>query len=308
MRNLQVTLAALLVWGGLSAALLAVVPLNRAMPFLLLGLCLVPVAVFLGARSRKPKPVAPPPVSPRAQVPPEALTEENLRRVFGEENVARAWAPWMGEGPVPAQALEKLGGAPAFVEPVEWPRCRHCGQRLTFLAQLAVGPERPLRYPEEGVLYVFLCQRIDPGQEISICPSLELESGAERCFVQRLPGARPVALTLDDSGPRLSPERAVEGWESHPSVRLPSEADWTPEQSRLYAAVCEPFGVQVGGMPDWVQSEETPGPCACGAERELVLEFGQFTEDLNLGMGRAYVFACCARHAPEAFWLLWQAS
>lgn len=304
MRNLQVTLVALLVWGVLSAALLAVVPLDRAMPFLLLGLCLVPVAVFLGARLRKPAPVAPPPPEPsRLRVPPEALTEENLRRVFGEENVAQAWVPRMGEGPAPAQALEKLGGAPAFVEPMEWPRCRQCGQRLTFVAQLAVGPERPLRYPEEGVLYVFLCQRVDPSEEISIC----LESGAERCFVQRLPGTTPVALTPDDRGPRLPTAGVVEGWESLPSVWFPREVDGTPEQDALYAAVCEPLGVQVGGMVEWIQFEENPGPCACGAESELVLQFNQFTEELNLAHGRAYVFACRARHAPEAFRLLWQA-
>jgi hypothetical protein len=134
-KNLQVTLIALLVWTAASAALVVWLPLERAMPFLLLGLCLVPVAVFMAERFRGTAPAAPTStVAPVSPAPVEAPTEENLRRVFGEDGVAPAWVPRWGAVPAPVDALERLGGPPAFLAPVEWPRCQHCGQPLTFIA------------------------------------------------------------------------------------------------------------------------------------------------------------------------------
>jgi hypothetical protein len=306
-KNLRVTLAALIVWTAVSAALVVLMPLERAMPFLLLGLCLVPVAVFLVDRLRPkprevPTPVAPEPVP----VPEDALTEANLRRVFGEDGVATAWVPRVGVSPSHVDALERLGGPPAFLAPVEWPRCRHCGRPLTFVMQVAVGPERPLRYPREGLLYVFLCQRVDVRATVdAICPCLDVDSGAERCFVQTRPDG-PLTLTVEPTGPRLAKSQAVEGWEPRPSVRMPA-GEATPEQYSLYAAMSGWLDVQVGGFADWMQDDGTPGPCTCGAPRELVLQFSEFEEDLNLGgAGRAYVYACSVRHAPDAFSLFWQ--
>lgn len=305
-KNLRVTLIALVVWTAASGALVALLPLERAMPFLLLGLLFVPVVVFAVERFRNaPRPTRTA-VAPVGPVPEDALTEENLRRAFGEDGVAHAWVPKLEPSPAPVDALERLGGPPAFLAPVEWPRCRHCAQPLTFVMQLAVGPERPLRYPAEGLLYVFLCQRVDPSaMEGAICPCLDVDSGAERCFVQtRSPGA--LGLTVELTGPRLAKSHAVAAWESRPSVRMPGGVA-TPEQYSLYAAMSGWLAIQVGGFADWVQAEATPGPCSCGAPRELVLQFAEFEDDLNLGgAGRAYVFACSARHAPEAFSLFWQ--
>ncbi|MFP2910488.1 DUF1963 domain-containing protein [Pyxidicoccus sp. 3LFB2] len=334
MKNLRVTLAALIVWTAVSAALVMVLPLERAMPFLLLGLCLVPVAVFLADRLRAaPRgghsastsgaSAAPSSATPRdgrpaatsrearattpvPPVPEDALTEQNLRRVFGADGVATAWAPKLGASSASVDMLERLGGPPAFFAPVEWPRCRRCGQPLTFVMQVAVGPERPLRHPEEGLLYVFLCQRVDAkATGESCCPCFEVEQGAERCFVQPRP-AGTLTLTVEPTGPRLAKSYAVEGWQARPSVRMPGGVA-TPEQYSLYAAMSGWLDIQVGGFADWVQDEAIPGPCSCGAPRELVLQFAEFEDDLNLGgAGRAYVFACSARHAPDAFSLFWQ--
>jgi hypothetical protein len=168
-----------------------------------------------------------------------------------------------------------------------------------------VGPGRPLRYPEEGCLYVFLCLRVDLAATESICPCFDVDSGAERCFVQPRP-AGPLVITVDSSGPRLARGHAVESWEPLLSVRMPPGVA-TPEQYSLSAAVSARLGIQVGGFAEWMQDDDTPGPCSCGAPRELVLQFGEFENDLNLGgAGRAYVYACSARHAPEAFSMFWQ--
>lgn len=301
-KNLRVTSIALAVWLVGSTALVTVLPLERAMPYLLLGL-LFPAGVFMVERYRNE------PRHPRASVAPapqEDLTEDNLRRTFGEDGVARAWTPKLQASPAPVDALERVGGSPAFLAPVEWPRCRHCGQPLTFVMQVAVGPSRPLRYPREGILYVFLCQRVDPDStEDAICPMHDVDLGAERCFVQVRPEG-PLALTVETTGPKLAESHAVESWEVRPSVRMPPGVA-SPEQYSLYAAMAGWLDLQVGGFADWVQDEATPGPCSCGAPRELVLQFSEFDEALNLGgAGRAYVFACSARHAPDAFSLFWQ--
>lgn len=305
-KNLRVTLIALAVWTAASTALVTLLPLERAMPWLLLGL-LIPVAVFVVERFRSPpRERARSILDPGTPVPVEALTEENLRRAFGDDGVAHAWVPKLEESPAHVDALERLGGPPAFLAPVAWPRCRHCGQPLTFIMQLAVGPERPLRYPQEGLLYVFLCQRVDVNAtEGAICPCHDVDLGAERCFVQVRP-AGPLGVTVEPTGPRLAKSHVVVSWESRPSVRMPAGVA-TPEQYSLYAAMSGWLDIQVGGFADWVQDEATPGPCSCGAPRELVLQFAEFEDDLNLGgAGRAYVFACSARHAPDAFSLFWQ--
>ncbi|QSQ26073.1 hypothetical protein JY651_14590 [Pyxidicoccus parkwayensis] len=309
MKNLRVTFIALGVWLAVSTALVTLLPLEQAMPYLLLGL-LLPAGVFAVERFRSEARTPPPPVAaPITPAPPEDLTEENLRRAFGDDSVAPAWRPKHEVSPAPVDALERLGGSPAFLAPVEyWPRCRHCKLQLTFIMQVAVGPERPLRYPQEGTLYVFLCQRVDPDVlDGAICPCHDVDLGAECCFVQTRP-AGFLGLAVDTNHPRLAESYAVESWESRPSVRMPPGVA-TPEQYRLNAGIAGGFTIQVGGFADWMQDDATPGPCSCGAPRELLLQFSEFTADLNLGgAGRAYVYACSARHAPEAFSLFWQTS
>jgi len=116
-KNLRVTLATLGVWTAVSAALIMLLPLERAMPLLLLGLCLVPVAVFMADRLRaapqKTRSDAAAPrvgrdTRPASPVPVDVLTEENLRRSFGEDGVATAWAPKLEASPAPVDALERL--------------------------------------------------------------------------------------------------------------------------------------------------------------------------------------------------------
>lgn len=87
-------------------------------------------------------------------------------------------------------------------------------------------------------------------------------------------------------------------------MRLPDNP--TREHFEYQAAVLGRFDVQVGGFADWVQ-DEISFACTCGAPTELLLQFSDFDPAMNLGdSGRAYVFGCTRRHAPDAFFLAWQ--
>jgi len=50
----------------------------------------------------------------------------------------------------------KLGGAPDFIQPIEWPICTICHDRMSFYAQLdSLNDEFILA--DCGLIYVFVC-------------------------------------------------------------------------------------------------------------------------------------------------------
>lgn len=231
------------------------------------------------------------------------LSPASLQRIFGAENVTSATAYRRIE--VAVAGTQKFGGRPDFLTGEHWPRCKQCQLPMTFIGQLDVGPRAPLPYPREGRLFLFLCNS-DPtvGEQ---CETWDHESGASACFVQ--PGVdAPLPLGEESTSEKdfsTTLSRLYDA-EPHvvPSVRLTADAG--NEQFEHHAAVAKALTVQAGGFGEWVQSPIEVS-CSCGAPTELVLQFDAFDEAINLGdAGRAYVFACRDRHAPDAFFVEWQ--
>lgn len=104
--------------------------------------------------------------------------------------------------------------------------------------------------------------------------------------------------------PYLARQYVIEAQEKRLSPRMPENG--TDEQLGYVCAAQQAFEIQVGGFGDWVQ-EPIEATCSCGAPMELLVQFDSFDEVINLGdAGRAYVFGCRDRHAPDAFFLDWQ--
>ncbi|WP_189554415.1 hypothetical protein [Streptomyces lavendofoliae] len=166
----------------------------------------------------------------------------------------------------------RTGGVPLVPDGFVWPRCRECGGAMLFFAHLPLDP---------GVIAVFLCQN-NPG----LCDDWDATAGANRAFVFE---GRLSAATVPADGETLL--GAVTALRPHP-------AD-TP--------TAEPVLGRLGGEPDWLQGDETPGCPSCGAPMSFTAEFEEgadFATSANFGGGGlGYVFHC--RPCSEAAFL-WQ--
>ncbi len=318
-----------LIAGGLAVAVSAVtlaVMGTSAGPICVLALVCVPVAMFINDRLRtRPRRA---PKAERAEPTPE-----ELERVLGAVNVTEAWNLRLRRAGALVSAPSKFGGVPDFLSEEQWPRCRMCGEAMTFLGQLPVGANKSLRYPVEGRLFLFLCN--SDSREGDQCTTWDHAAGCSACFVQ--PNALP-ALPFDDGEPErarlaeavrrnervtalsdfgglerrgrrtyfpyLARQYVGDREERRLSTRLPPGA--TGDQVQCHSLAQQGFEVQISGFADWVQGPMTV-TCTCGAPTEVVLQFDAFDEVINLGdAGRAYVFACKERHATDAFFLEWQ--
>lgn len=311
----------------------AMVALPRLPTALAAPLIAVTAVLFmiLFARMRGPRDACPRPTG-KAAVAPMDLSPENLEKVFGVDSVRPAWRLRPHAMPLLISEPSKFGGLPDYRGSEQWPRCTMCQEPMTFVGQIAVGPDKPISYPSDATLYIFLCTA-DPTAEPQ-CQTWDHQNGGSRCFVQPnslelLPlgeggaerqaladavtrnanntkGGKELWLGLERKGCRAYQPYLTRQYQADLETVLSvnSRVAKTEEQYALCAALGT--DVQIGGFADWVQ-EPISMTCTCGAPTELVLQFEAFDPAINLGdAGRAYVFACKNRHSADAFFLDWQ--
>jgi hypothetical protein len=262
---------------------------------------------------------------------------EGLSALFGKDGVRETTNVVLTQVPTLIETRTKFGGVPGFLQATSWPRCSSCKDPMMFVGQVAMGPDQPLDYPTDAILYMFLCQS-DPRDE-PMCESWSPESGCSSVFAQHGSGDRQapnesfismsrVAELVADSC--ADPDEAHTMWvrakqrgnreylatlvgqyrcafRTELSV-CDQQIEGTERAAARYAAM-EALGkeraVFLGGFPDWVQEPSAP-TCECGKAMEFALQFTGFDE-LNLGdAGEAYVFACPDRCSPTSFALEWQ--
>ncbi|MEU9213956.1 hypothetical protein AB0D27_40210 [Streptomyces sp. NPDC048415] len=166
----------------------------------------------------------------------------------------------------------RTGGVPLVPGEFVWPRCRECGRAMQFLAHL------PL---DIGVVAVFFCQN-DPG----MCDDWDATAGANRAYL--FSGELAPATVPADGETLLG---AVTALRLHPADK-PTE---------------EPVLGRLGGEPDWIQGDETPGCPLCAHRMTFTAELEEgydFATSANFGGGgRGYLFNCqpCSEAA-----FLWQ--
>ncbi|AUG80601.1 hypothetical protein CFP65_5924 [Kitasatospora sp. MMS16-BH015] len=205
-------------------------------------------------------------------------------------------------GPVGAESLlTRTGGVPLVPAGFVWPRCAGCGGAMQFLAQVvlddlgrnglsgaAVG---------RGVLAVFMCQN-EPGQ----CGDWSAGSGGNSALVLPSAGLRLAevpgqgALLLGAVTGVTYMQAGTGGYDDDAEV-------WYRTAGR---AAREVMG-QLGGEPEWLQGDQTPGCAGCGGEMGFVAQFEEGPDARTAanfgGGGAAYAFACepCGEAA-----FLWQ--
>jgi hypothetical protein len=279
------------------------------------------------------KKAAPPPPPP----PPD-ISETTLRRVLGDANVKHASgiALEIVDGGTPrGDGRDRVGGVPSNIDAQVWPLCGTCKTPMTFIAQLACGPDDALRFPERGSIAIFLCGSNPPSTD-KLCETWD-GNGTAVFFVGDEPATPPMfddeqlraiakvqttamLHSLDRKQPRPQPFRlpAKNGFASEPVLVHAFRAERreiltcnepeTEEGRDLYHAFLQHHdgvAIEIAAFPHWIQGPEEHA-CSCGSPMELVVQFDAFDDAINLGdAGRAYVFACSMRCGPRSFLLRW---
>ncbi len=165
---------------------------------------------------------------------------------------------------------------------------------MQFLAQVVLD-DLGKEVKDWGVLALFACQN-DPG----MCDDWAPDSGGNQALLFSSDGLEPLPLPdgdVDEAVLLLGSVRAV----SLEQVDEPDYDDareaWAASNDRPASAVLG----QLGGIPAWIQNDETPSCPSCAAPMPLVVQLEEGPDHstaMNFGgCGGAYAFACepCGR-------------
>jgi len=95
------------------------------------------------------------------KIPPFRLLPQPLNDVAAKLPPFKWATPDVGK-------RHKIGGAPDFIQPPEWPACPGCAEKMSFYGQLdSINDEFCIA--DVGMIYVFLC--FDCYKSISIVQS-----------------------------------------------------------------------------------------------------------------------------------------
>ena len=177
----------------------------------------------------------------------------------------------------------KVGGTPDWVAPAVWPKCKTCGNPLSFVLQLSDRKELPLA--PSAAIYLFLCE-----DEALKCRPFDPEGGANAVIAQQAAGGKfetPKAEGVVHAQKFLALAPAAED-----SGALDIDFDSaSSEQLREYDRAQEAAPeARVGGAPAWLQGPER---LKCAGKPELVAQIAGEPFGLNFGDGGAcFVFTC----------------
>ena len=152
------------------------------------------------------------------------MSEPNLRAVLGDANVKRATGLAIEAVPGPSErshAGDQVGGVPANIGPELWPICELCKTRMTFVAQLTVGPDNELHFPEPGALAIFVCGA-EPPEIDELCQTYDGSGTA--VFVVSMTPATSSLFTAADLAAIATMQREMLAWQQ---VRAAKRGDRT---------------------------------------------------------------------------------
>lgn len=209
-----------------------------------------------------------------------------------------------GPGQVEGPAT-RTGGAPLAPVGTPWPHCATCEGPMQFLAQIVLdGLDRPAGRSGERdgrVMAVFMCQN-DPG----MCDEWSPTAGGNRALLFPAEGLAPMpAPTPGEGGEEalcLGAVNAVNLVHSPEADYGSAREEWA---GRTGNGLRNVLG-RLGGRPDWLQGDETPGCPACTRPMDLAAQLEEGPDHstaMNFGGGTAFAFMC-APCVQAAF--LWQ--
>ena len=182
-----------------------------------------------------------------------------------------------------------FGGRPTLARATAWPVCRSCNGHMQFLGQVQDADDHHIA--------LFMCQN-DPG----VCDEWEADGGGN-CALQV--GDVPLEVAA------LPADGNVSRGEAHGArSEIRTEGDYPAAREDWIAAGGDARAIlgSLGGVPDWLQGDETPTCGHCSATMDFVAQLEEGPDHrtaMNFGGGGvAYVFRCGCAHKPAK--LLWQ--
>lgn len=158
--------------------------------------------------------------------------------------------------------IVKFGGNPVLMCPIEWPTCRHCGKRMTFLAQIPLL--QPIRISSKyAMAYIFMCPGNFDKNGWLECETWLPFSGANEVILQEY---SPSAILIDSVCEY--PDYVVDFEHVLESPVDTSDCS-VDEQDRLTVSEFS----KIGGVPFWLQANETPACQKCKRPMKFVAQF-----------------------------------
>jgi hypothetical protein len=219
------------------------------------------------------------------------------------------------ELPVQSSLEEKFGGMPWGLPSERWPLCARCGAPQVLLAQLRHWHGRLDLGKEGRALFLFQCT-----DAFTRCPSWEMNSGANSCFVVD-EDQLGEGLTSPSVSPTF-PERRLASWLDEQVLPEWRVARWLEEDDTIPDLYPGFFGLngspegddeeqfetyqskvsqetKLGSVPFWIQFPAIPpaGRFLGQIDSNCCQAFG------DNGIG--YIFLSGPASAPRG-WFLWQ--
>jgi len=187
-------------------------------------------------------------------------------------------------------ALVFFGGRPSLPKAMkhDWPRCSQCSGPMQYLGRV------PHPNPSKQI-FIFQCAN-DPG----MCDEWDPESGGNCAMIV------DIADAVRPTKPPRKGVTALDGtWSGHAEECVADS--YSDAREEADANGWSVIG-QLGGVPDWLQEDETPECPACGNPMVLAAQLEEGPDDrtaMNFGGGGCgYVFVCPCPAGEARF--LWQ--
>jgi hypothetical protein len=209
----------------------------------------------------------------------------------------------------------KLGGSPVFLSETQWPICSHCGMELDFLAQVPL--QEPLSVSARyHMAYVFMCRGKFDERGWLVCKTWQPYSGANAVILQTNSNEIVVPDTISEY-----PDYSVTL--EHFREPLVDTALY-PHDEQLAEMIQE--ATKLGGVPVWLQDNETPICPDCDSRMRFVAQFSaeldgslpadpQARDDERYKFfhfggddGIGYLFLCENECTPNGAAFLWQST
>ena len=212
------------------------------------------------------------------------------------------------------EPIMKLGGVPVFYKEITWPKCSFCNQDLDFLAQITLDSPLPFskRY---SLAYIFMCPGKFDKQGRLKCPTWQPNSGANYVILQEK--SLNIFPSIHDS--KYPDYEIILKPIKEPNIDISKDFHLGDE---ILKAICE--STKVGGVPSWLQNNQTPICPKCGGSMRFVAQFdaeldGVLPADPKMWNpedfrffhfggddGIGYLFICEKECSPEGVSFLWQ--
>lgn len=209
------------------------------------------------------------------------------------------------------QPISKIGGNPIFFNKANWPKCSFCGNNMDFIGQISLN--EPVKFSSSSdIAYIFMCPGEYDENGLLKCETWNAQSGANMVILQK----KTETIYKELHHYKISDYTLTFRKVMEPLVDFSDPEIDEKVKEKVVTTT------KIGGIPAWLQDNETPNCPACGKPMQFIAQIdseldGQLGADVSKwspnnsldfgGSGIGYLFLCGNErcdHTQGAF--LWQ--